>query len=74
MSRGEAELLLDSQLLKDTFAWLEADALERAVNALPSDDETRRVCTMQVRALRSVREHLEALLRDTDTPTPDPVV
>ena len=74
MSRGEVEMLLGSQLLKDTFARLEADALERAINAQPSDDETRRVCTMRVRALRSVREDLEALLRDTDTPTPDPVV
>jgi hypothetical protein len=73
MARGEAELLLDNQLLKDTFAKLERNAVEAAVNAGFSDDETRRTYTMQVRAIRSVWSDLRSHLGDVDTQPDDPV-
>lgn len=74
MSRGEAQLLLDSQLLKDTFAQMEADATERAITADVSDDERRRVSAMEVRAIRSVREELRSHLEPATNLEPVPVV
>ena len=71
---GEAEYLLRNELLQETFARIEADALERCVQAPPGDDETRRLAAMQVRAIRSVRQELEALLRERATPADNPVV
>lgn len=73
MSRGEAGLLLDSQLLKDTFAKLERNAVEMAVNARFDDDDTRRTGTQQVRAIRSVWSDLRTHLGATDTQPDDPV-
>ena len=61
--RGEAEYLLDSELLKEIFGQLERDALERAINAKASDDELRRTCTQEVRAIRAVRSQLETLAK-----------
>ena len=74
MTVGAAEYLLNDELLKSLFEQMEQDYLERAVNAKAEDDEMRRICTMQVRAIRQVRTDLEALLSDQDTLTPRPVV
>ena len=62
---GEAEYLLNNDLLKEIFDKLESDALETAVNAPLIDDETRRIATGEVRAIRSVRRKLKALCAPT---------
>ena len=72
--RGEAEYLLNSRLLKHIFADIEADALERAVNAKPSDDELRRTATQEVRAIRAVQRQLEVLAKTQTKPKRGPVV
>lgn len=72
--RGEAEYLLDSKLLKEVFADIERNALERAVNAKPSDDELRRTSTQEVRAIRAVHEQLRSFLNDKAKPKRRPVV
>ena len=71
---GAAEYLLNNDLLKEIFTDIEADALERAVNAKPSDDEARRAATQEVRAIRAVQRQLEVLLRAKTKPKPRPVV
>jgi hypothetical protein len=69
----EAAYLLEHELLKDIFDGLELDALNRAINADPSDDETRRASLGEVRAIQSVRRKLKALCAKTN-PTPGAVV
>lgn len=72
--RGEAEYLLDNQLLQKIFAKLEADALERAVNAQASDDEARRIATQEVRAIRAVQRQLRAFVEGETKAKPRPRV
>ena len=60
---AEAEYLLRSELLNETLAGMERDALERAVNAPSADDEMRRIACETVRAIRQFRTELEAQLR-----------
>jgi len=72
--RGEAEYLLGSQLLQMIFAKLEQDAVERSIAAKPSDDETRRTCTQEVRAIRAVQRQLRVLAEDQTKAKPRPVV
>ena len=72
--RGEAEYLLSNRLLKQIFADIEADALERAVAAKPSDDELRRTSTQEVRAIRAVQRQLEVLAKAQTKPKRSPVV
>lgn len=60
---GEAQALLDSEMLTDILSTLEKDAIEACVNAKPSDDETRRTNTNKVRAIRDLREQLIALAK-----------
>lgn len=62
---GEAEYLLNNSLLKEIFGQLEADAIERAIDAKSSDDELRRTCTQEVRAIRAVQHQLETLAKGT---------
>lgn len=56
--QGAAEQLLNHPLLKEIFDKLERSAMERAINAKPADDEQRRICTQEVRAIRAVRREL----------------
>jgi len=58
---GIARELVDSPLLNSIFDKLEQEATERAISALPGDDETRRIATEQVRAMRLVRAELKSL-------------
>ena len=74
MSAGEAEYLLNNELLNEIFAGIERDALELGINASTADDEKRRCAMGEVRAIRSVREKLKALLRVKTNPAPDPRV
>jgi hypothetical protein len=60
---GEADQLLGSALLQETLSQIEAEAMERAVDARSDDDETRRSALCEVRAIRSVRGQLEAILK-----------
>ena len=60
---GEAQALLDSELLSQILAELESDAMEKGVNANPSDDETRRVGMTMVRAIRDLKSQLESLAK-----------
>lgn len=55
---GEAQTLLDSPMLNDIFDDLEARAFEGIVSAMSADDETRRLLSMEVQAIRSVRKQL----------------
>lgn len=55
---GEAQTLLDSPLLNEIFDAIEADAFEGIVSAKSADDETRRLLSMEVQAIRSVRKQL----------------
>lgn len=61
---GEAQYLLDNELLKEIFDQIEQTAIESAVCAKVGDDETRRNATGEVRAIRSVRQKLKLLLSD----------
>ena len=72
--RGEAEYLLNSELLKEVFADLEASAIERAINAKASDDELRRTSTQEVRAIRAVQGQLRLFLNDKTKAKRSPVV
>ena len=72
--RGEAEYLLDSQLLKKVFADMEAGAFERAVTAKASDDSLRRTEMEKVRAIRAVQDQLRSLLSDKTKIKRSPVV
>lgn len=55
---GEAQTLLDSPLLQKIFDDLEAEAFEGIIAAKQADDETRRLLSMEVQAIRSVRRQL----------------
>jgi hypothetical protein len=70
---GQAEYLLNDDLLKQIFAQIERDALETAISAKPGDDETRRNAIGDVRAIRSVRWQLEAILKAKTKPAPGAV-
>lgn len=70
---GEAETLAASELLKEIFAEIEREQVERAIYAKLDDDETRRASLGEVRAIRSVREKLEALIRQKTNPAPGAV-
>lgn len=70
---GEAQYLHDSELLKAIFDELERDAVELCVNCPVGDDETRRAASGEVRAIRSVRRKLKAMLAKT-TPRTGAVV
>lgn len=70
---GEARALLNSELLKELLDKLEQENLNAAVNADIKDDETRRARLGEVRAIRSFRTRLQALLRDRAGPE-NPVV
>jgi hypothetical protein len=56
---GEASRLLQDPYLNEIFDGMETDALERCVAAQPSDHETRQTSTMEVRAIRSLRQKLK---------------
>lgn len=55
---GEAEALLNSPLLKAMLAAMEADAVELAVSAKPSDDDKRRHAMERVQVIRAIRADL----------------
>lgn len=74
MASGHAQTLVDDRLLNDMFDQLEQIAMESAVIADPSDDEMRRTCTQEVRAIRAVRRKLKALAREKTNPTPGTVI
>lgn len=65
---GHAEMLANDQLLNDILDGLERDAMEMGVNANPSDDETRRISAMEVRAIRSLRGKLASLAKGAANP------
>lgn len=60
---GEAQRLLESEIIKEILDGMERDALDQCVDADPSDDETRRTSSTMVRAIRDLRMQLEALAR-----------
>lgn len=72
--RGEAEYLLDSQLLQKVFADMEREALERAIAAKASDDSLRRTSLAEVRAIRAVQDQLKSHLGDKTKVKRSPVV
>jgi hypothetical protein len=59
LPNGEAERLLNHPLFNEIFDALESDAMEVAVQAKPSDDETRRTAMNEIRAIRSLRQKLK---------------
>ncbi len=61
LPNGEAERLLNHPLINEIFDELESDAMEIAVHAKPSDDETRRTSMNEVRAIRALRQKLKTL-------------
>lgn len=65
---GAAQQLLNNALLNEILDDMERSALETAVNAPVSDDEQRRVSTMEVRAIRSLRKQLETRAAGTTKP------
>ena len=70
---GEAKYLHDSELLNEIFDKMEANAFEWAVGVPFADDESRRIAIAEVRAIRSVRGKLKAMLLATN-PAPGAVV
>lgn len=65
---GRAEALASDPLLNELLDDMERAAFERCVNAKPSDDETRRTATTEVRAIQSLRQQLQSLSRGKTTP------
>ena len=61
LPNGEAERLLNHPLINEIFDELENDAMEVAVQAKASDDETRRTSMNEIRAIRSLRQKLKTL-------------
>ena len=74
MNEGEINYLLENAILKEIFDGLERECMEIAVNARPDDDEMRRSALGEVRAIRSVRWKLKALLSAKTNPPQDAVV
>ena len=74
MSASEAQFLLDSTTVQEIFVQLERDALETAISAKLDDDECRRCALGEVRAIRSLRRKLEALVRAKTNPGSGTVV
>jgi hypothetical protein len=70
---GEAQYLLDNELLKEIFDQLERIAIETGINAKIGDDELRRLAASEVRAIRSVRLKLKSLLSDKTNQRTDTV-
>ena len=68
MSASEAQFLIDSTTVQEIFVQLERDALETAIGAKLDDDECRRCALGEVRAIRSLRRKLEALVRAKTNP------
>ncbi len=65
MSRaGQAEALLNDDLLQEVFRTLEQQAIDACIDAGPTDDELRRTTMQEVNALRDVQGKLKALLRE----------
>lgn len=60
-----AEQILTNPLTDLILREIELDAIERGVNALMTDHETRSAAMAEVRAIRAFRDHLKASLRDT---------
>jgi len=56
---GEAKRLFEDPYLNEILDGMETDALERCVAAQPSDHETRQISTLEVRAIRSLRQKLK---------------
>lgn len=70
MNPGEAEYLLANETLNEIFDQIEKAATERAIYADLADDEKRRIAIEQVRAIRSVREELQARIKAATIPAP----
>lgn len=68
MSASEAQFLIDSTTVQEIFAQIERDALETAIGAKLDDDECRRCALGEVRAIRSLKRKLEALVRAKTNP------
>ena len=66
--------MLDSTTVQEIFAQIERDALETAISAKLDDDECRRCALGEVRAIRSLRRKLEALVRAKTNPLTGSVV
>lgn len=66
--------MLDSTTVQEIFAQIERDALETAISAKLDDDECRRCALGEVRAIRSLRRKLEALVRAKTNPGSGTVV
>lgn len=67
LPNGEAERLLNHPLFDEIFDELENGAMEVAVQAKPSDDETRRTSMNEIRAIRSLRQKLKTLAEGKTT-------
>jgi len=65
---GAALELVNSPLLNEILDGFERDAIDAAINAHPSDDETRRVATTEARAIQSLRGKLLSLSKGTTKP------
>ena len=69
MSAAEADYLLKNELLNNILEAIEREAVESCIDALPLDDETRRISAFEVRAIRSLRRKLKAVLTAKTSPT-----
>lgn len=58
---GEAERLVKHPIIVNIFDDLEKEAMEIAIHSKPKDDETRRTCMNEIRAIRSLRQKLTEL-------------
>lgn len=63
---GEAQALIENQLLNEILDQLEDEAKEEAIAAELTDDEMRRASLGEVRAIRSLRAKLRALAYPED--------
>lgn len=62
----EARQLLDNELLTTTLSKIETEALERAVAAKPQEHEIRASAMADIRAVRSLRNKLNAFIEENE--------
>lgn len=69
---AEARRLLDEPLLKEAFAYLEANAFEELLAA--GDDRARLELVERVKAIRGVQQYLQTVIASGGQRHPVPIV
>lgn len=60
----QAEMLVNNVLLDSILKELEQNAMEMVIHSKPDDDETKRSCVNEIRAIRNLRQKLVELAKE----------